>query len=363
MQENTESELRLWLAFSFCKGLGLRIIRQLGQRVPLPELVSLTQDALIKLGCCEALAAELANIDWRRVDACLADMEKAGICALGYSDTRYPSLLKEISSPPLVLFCRGDVDLLSAAQMAVVGSRGATPGGCEIAASLCHRMASDGLVITSGMAAGIDGASHKGALSADGATIAVLGCGVDIVYPKRHGVLAAQIAENGLLVSEFAPGVEPKAAHFPRRNRIIAGLSLGVLVVEAEMKSGSLITAKYALEQNREVFAVPGSVFNPLSQGCHYLIKEGAKLVETVKDIYDEVSFFPKNGLYSKEGGVSEDDSDPVLQHLGYEATSVEILMVRTGWPIEKLLAHLLDLELENKVEHVFAGYIRQGRR
>jgi DNA processing protein len=209
------------------------------------------------------------------------------------------------------------------------------------------------------MALGIDGAAHKGALAGNGKTIAVLGTGVDVYYPKRHKLLTDQVSERGMLVSEFLPGTAANANNFPRRNRIISGLSLGVLIVEAEIKSGSLITVRYALEQNKEVFAVPGSIKNPLSEASHFLIKQGAKLVENVSDILDEVSFFCENSLYTIEEATVDEPACEILNSVGFEVTAVDLIAQRSQWPIDKVQARLLDLELEDRVERVLDGYIR----
>ena len=281
---------------------------------------------------------------------------------LCYFDTQYPECLKQIASPPLLLFCKGNLDLLSTPQIAMVGSRSATPNGLTTASQLAYDLVETGFTVTSGLALGIDGAAHKGALASKGHTIAVLGTGIDEVYPKRHRLLFEQIQKLGLLISEFLPGVKPHASNFPRRNRIISGLSLGVVVVEAEIKSGSLITTKYALEQNREVFAVPGSISSPLSQGCHYLIKQGAKLIENMDDILEEVSIFPKSCLYTNREQEKNKDDDPILEQLGFEVTPVDVIAQRVKLPIEQILPRLLDLELEDKIARVIDGYIKLRR-
>lgn len=282
---------------------------------------------------------------------------------LGLFDNGYPNLLKEISTPPLMLFYQGDKTLLNTPQLAIVGTRNPSVTGRELAYSLASESAIAGLTITSGLALGIDTAAHQGALSVGKPTIAVLGTGLDVVYPKRNAGLFAQIKEQGLIISEFLPGTVAKPEHFPRRNRVVSGLSLGTLVVEAEIKSGSLITAKYALEQNREVFAVPSSVHNPMAKGCHFLIKQGAKLCECSEDILTEFPLFAKNSLYVKEEHSTQPVEDcPVLNCLGYEATSVDTLQQRTQWPIETLMARLLDLELEDKIAKVQEGYMKVAR-
>ena len=208
-------------------------------------------------------------------------LSQPGNHVVHFQDAAYPALLKQIADPPPLLFVRGDRDYLAQPQLAIVGSRNPTHTGRALAREFAAHLASFGLTITSGLASGIDGAAHQGAIEAGGTTLAVTGTGLDRVYPARHRDLAHRVAENGALVTEFPPGTAPLAANFPRRNRLISGLSLGTLVVEAALRSGSLITARSALEQGREVFAIPGSIHNPLARGCHALIRDGAKLVES----------------------------------------------------------------------------------
>ncbi|CAH9059895.1 hypothetical protein PSECIP111854_02497 [Pseudoalteromonas sp. CIP111854] len=353
------------LALHACKGLGMATINALQAKCELSSLFRLSFNELKLLGLNDALALQLRSIDWDNLQRIEVRCAQLNITIVSYFDKHYPTLLKEIVSAPFVLFCKGNIQLLGKPQIAIVGSRSASGTGLEIAADFAYHLNQAGLVVTSGLARGIDGAAHKGALAQSGATIAVLGTGVDIVYPKRHNLLYEQILAQGLLVSEFFPGSGPCANHFPRRNRIISGLSLGVVLVEAQIKSGSLITARYALEQNREVFAVPGSIKSPLSQGCHYLLKQGAILTECVEDIIEDVSFLSQNGLYSIESVIKSDapqEDCPVLQNLGFEVTSIDTLTQRTQWPVERVIARLLDLELEDKVERVLDGYIKLAR-
>ncbi|KNC66024.1 DNA-processing protein DprA [Pseudoalteromonas ardens] len=357
----TTLDLRHSLALRLCPGLGSRTLQRATQHISPAELFNATATTLREFGLSQDAIHYLQAPDWHTIDTLIQHCIAQHIQLVGYFDTAYPPLLKQISSAPLMLFCKGRLSLLSQPQIAIVGSRNATATGLDIAREFGRSLSNVGMAVTSGLARGIDGAAHQGALSQGGATLAVLGTGVDVIYPRRHHSLYQQVAEQGLLISEFLPGSQPRAEHFPRRNRIISGLSLGVLVVEAEIKSGSLITARYALEQNKEVFAVPGSIRNPLSQGCHYLLKEGAKLTERVEDILEEVRFFSENGLYIVESDKKQEHC-PVLQHLGFEVTSVDTLSQRTQWPVERVLARLLDLELEDKVERVLDGYIKLAR-
>ncbi|NKC20475.1 MULTISPECIES: DNA-processing protein DprA [Pseudoalteromonas] len=350
------------LALTLCQGLGIKTITALLNQVPLAQLFALSQVELCKLGLQENVAANLACTDWSRIEHILTYCQRQQIHVVSLFSPEYPEQLKEICNPPLVLFCRGNIALLKQPQIAVVGSRSSTRTGLGLAHEFAQGLSRSGLVVTSGMARGVDGAAHQGALDVQGATIAVLGTGVDVVYPKRHQRLYEDIVQHGLVVSEFLPNTQANSNHFPRRNRIISGLSLGVLLVEAEIKSGSLITARYALEQNKEVFAIPGSIKNRLSSGCHYLIKQGAKLTENIEDILEEVSFFCENSLYSIEIGEQKEEQCPVLENLGFEVTTVDTLTQRTQWPVEQVIARLLDLELEDKVERVLDGYIKLAR-
>ncbi|WP_287110650.1 DNA-processing protein DprA [Methylobacillus sp.] len=276
---------------------------------------------------------------------------------LTLADACYPQSLLDIPNPPPLLYAKGRLELLKMPSIAVVGSRNASPQGEKNAEEFAAALSRQGVCIVSGMALGIDGAAHKGALQAGGATVAVVGTGLDIVYPARHRALAHQIAEQGLIISEFALGTPSRAQNFPRRNRIISGLSQGCLVVEASLQSGSLITARLAAEQGREVFAIPGSIHSPHAKGCHQLIKQGAKLVESTQDIFEEMKMFPKPipdaiDTVQPAGSVH----DPLLEALGYDPVSLDTLAARSGLTTEHLSAMLLVLELEGKVTSLPGG-------
>jgi DNA processing protein len=287
------------------------------------------------------------TLDWLKKD-------NAHIVTL--ADNDYPKKLLEISNPPAVLYAIGHLHWLNHPSIAMVGSRSATPQGEknaeEFAASLCNL----GLCVVSGMALGIDGAAHRGALKANGATIAVVGTGLDIVYPARHRDLAHKIAERGLIISEFPLGTPSKAQNFPRRNRLISGLSLGCLVVEANIDSGSLITARLATEQGREVFAIPGSIHSPVAKGCHQLIKQGAKLVENTQDILEEIkNLLPAhspNGLTTDviENTETSLGAYTVLDLMGFDAINFDHLQQLSALTTEALSAMLMMLELDGKV-------------
>lgn len=285
---------------------------------------------------------------------------------IGLQDPRYPPLLKEIASPPLQLWLRGNPDCLHLPQLAIVGSRSPSVGGEENARQFARYLAEGGFAITSGLARGIDGCAHQGALAGGGRTLAILGTGVDRIYPAQHRKLAADIlVSGGALVSEFPPHTRAEAHNFPRRNRIISGLSLGTLVVEAAVKSGSLITARLALEQNREVFAIPGSIHNPLARGCHRLIREGATLVETAADIFEQL----QGSLAWQRQQLPEARSDlppplsPDLQSLldaiGFDPVDIDQLVETRGMPVGELMAALIALQVEGLIADSASGYYR----
>ena len=302
----------------------------------------------------------------------LAWMQRAGARLIAISDADFPPLLKQIPDPPLALFLRGDARLLASPQLAMVGSRNPSVEGRRNAEEFAAYLSRCGLTITSGMALGIDAASHRGALKAGGPTLAVWGTGLDRPYPPRNLDLAEEIAARGLLVSEFPPGTPPLPTHFPRRNRIISGLSVGTLVVEAASRSGSLITARLASEQGREVFAIPGSIHNPMARGCHRLLREGAKLVESAADILEELAPLLKLELPAAEPtadtAAAAPPEDPeyrlLLNSLDFAPTSVDSLVERTGLTPDVVSSMLLMLELQGHVEASPGGrYSRVNKR
>lgn len=341
------------------------------------------------------------SVDWKGVEKDLKWLEQDQTHILSLKDPLYPSLLKEISGAPPVIFVRGQVELLSQPQIAMVGSRNPTNSGSEIAKKFARELSKKGLIITSGLALGIDGLSHEGALDF-GETIAVLANGLDQVYPHAHRKLADRVIERGALVSEFPTGVPPVPIHFPRRNRIISGLSMGTFVVEAALRSGSLITAHYALDQGRDVFAMPGSIHSSQSKGCHALIRQGAKLIEKPEDILEELSpmleymSFNNNSFVqkrnkakqleldfnlkapSKTRGAPEDEAvnfnlyknqnrdsvfetqcELLLYQVGYEATPLDNLLSTSGLTVAEVSSILLELELKGLIRTVHGGYER----
>ncbi len=282
---------------------------------------------------------------------------------LGADDERYPALLQELRDKPDPLFVLGDADVLKLPAIAIVGSRNPTSGGRDNAYRFARHLARTGFVIVSGLAEGVDAAAHEGALDANGLTVAVLGHGLDRIYPAANGALAERILEDGALVSEYAPGTPPRRANFPQRNRIISGLSLGTLVVEAARRSGSLITARTAGEQGREVFAIPGSIHNPMAKGCHRLIRQGARLVESADDILSElgplVSGLMENTVEASHPIQSEDqDEDYVrlLDTLAFDPQTPEELAAKTALTIEQVSSMLLILELQGEIESLPGG-------
>jgi DNA processing protein len=314
--------------------------------------------------------------DRQLIDADLAWLEQPGHHLLAWADPDYPSLLGEIPGAPAALFVDGDPNLLWMPQVAIVGSRSASESGLAITRRFARALAGAGFAITSGMADGIDAAAHQAALDTGGRTLAVLGTGPDLVYPRKHRRLAADIAASGALISEFPPGTPGKAEHFPRRNRIISGLALGTLVVEASLKSGSLITARYAIEQGREVFAIPGSINSPLARGCHQLIRDGARLTETVDEIIGDLTGLaaalgdrlrlrlqnePATGTNpgptaARSARRTDPDYVRLLDALEHEDTDLDTLAERTGLSAAALSSMLLLLELEGEVSVARGG-------
>jgi DNA processing protein len=289
--------------------------------------------------------------------------QAAGAIALAIDDERYPPLLRAIHDPPPLLYVRGDPAVLQEPQLAVVGSRRASPAGLRVAQVLSGQVARAGLHICSGLALGIDGAAHRGALEAGGKSAAVMATGIDTVYPRRHLALAAQLERAGCLVTEFPPGTPPLRQNFPKRNRIISGLSLGVLVVEAALPSGSLITAAAALEQGREVFALPWSMLHDGGRGCLRLIRDGAKMVQDVDDILEELG--PLYAVQQDYLAVAQPernappDQSWLLVLVGFEVVALDELVQRSARPVAQVLGELSALELSGQVARTAGGYIR----
>lgn len=356
-------ELEAWLRLVETPDIGRETARKLLAAFGSPEKVfeagaSALQQVLGSEGA-QALSQPASNfaallarsLEWLHAEsAALRDVVTLG-------DARYPRSLLETADPPLLLYVHGRVELLNRPSIAIVGSRNATPQGIDNARAFAAHLSRAGYAVVSGLALGIDGAAHEGALSGEAGTLAVVGTGLDRVYPRGHLGLARRIAEHGVLVSEFALGTPPLAANFPRRNRVIAGLARGTLVVEAALQSGSLITARLAAEAGREVFAIPGSIHAPLARGCHALIRQGAKLVETAADILEELS--PSGGVASAAAAPAA-APDALLDALGYDPVSLDVLVARTGWSPSELAARLLELELDGHIARLPGGLFQR---
>ncbi|MCZ6723090.1 MAG: DNA-processing protein DprA [Gammaproteobacteria bacterium] len=298
--------------------------------------------------------------DQARVDRELEWAEQSGNQIICYDDASYPALLRQTVNFPPLLYCSGNIDLLASPQIAIVGSRHCTPGGAKTATDFARVLAQSGLTITSGMATGIDTHAHLGALACGGNTIAVTGTGLDRIYPSSNRQMAYDIHEKGLLVTEFPLGTSPRSDNFPRRNRIISGLCVATLVVEAARRSGSLITAHQAVEQGREVFAIPGSIHNPQARGCHQLIREGAKLVDQASDIIEELGsllgFIAQQQINQTSDIQLDQEAIGLLEVIGYDPVSADALVERSGLTIDKLSSMLLSLELSNLIQSAPGG-------
>ncbi|HQW08304.1 MAG TPA: DNA-processing protein DprA [Steroidobacteraceae bacterium] len=355
------------LALARCPGLTAeRLAAALAVAGDPDRILRLPEARLRNCGWQDPAVAWAAAPDRAGIDRDREWLESSGAQLIACLDPEYPPLLRETQHAPAFLWVRGDAGLLASAQLAIVGSRNPTAGGRSDAHEFARYLAAGGLTITSGLALGIDGAAHRGALKAGGRTIAVCGTGLDTVYPREHAALADEIATTGTLVSEFPPRAPPLPAHFPQRNRVISGLALGVLVVEAASRSGSLSTARHAGEQGREVFAIPGSIHNPLSRGCHQLIRTGAKLVESAADILEELKIpFTRQSLTSDErpGEAAprlDKEYEILLDALGFDPTGVDAIVERTGLPADSVASMLLILELEGHIAPYPGG--RYGR-
>lgn len=376
-------QARQWLTLVLADGLGPKRLAALHEHFSSPdEWLSASDAELARAGLSTRHVRQLRHPDRERLERCLDWLEGEDRWLITPDDPYYPPLLKRIPDAPVALFVTGCPDTLVSPQIAIVGSRNASRGGLDHARSFASTLARAGFVITSGLAAGIDGAAHQGALDGSGRTLAVAGTGLDQVYPARHRDLARRIAASGALVSQFPPGFGPLPGNFPARNRIISGMSLGVLVVEAGLKSGSLITARLANEQGREVFAIPGSVHNPLSRGCHRLIRDGARLVETADEVIEELAPLaqelageiehllapqpnPAPGLEeSPDSPHMEDDPEysRLLDAIGFDPTPVDAIIERSQLTPAAVSSMLLMLELDGRISaHAGGRYSRNA--
>lgn len=350
-----DESLKAWLSLSLIRGLGDEGARHLLKEFGSPDAVLAASTGSLK----SFVKADIANAIAKGIgDDVLAPAltwlqgSENHLVTLGDSD--YPQSLLNITDPPLLLYVKGRRDLLNANALAIVGSRHATPQGLNNAESFANALSDAGICIISGMAHGIDAAAHRGALQGQGSSIAILGTGLDKVYPSANRDLAHALAKQGTLVSEFPLGTPPLASNFPRRNRLISGMSAGCLVVEASLQSGSLITARLAMEQGRDVFAIPGSIHSPQSRGCHALIKQGAKLVEKAQDILEELSKWPASSACDTE--LPEDHDSDLLDQIGFDPVSIDALCMRSGLTVSRLSAMLLTLELEGRIAALPGG-------
>ncbi|MDP8567042.1 DNA-processing protein DprA [Methylophilus aquaticus] len=367
--EPQTSETQHWIALSLVQGLGSATFCQLLLHLKTPEaILQAPYTALRELVSKEVAEAIQQAPENPKLAITLEWLALPDNHLITLADSTYPKRLLDIDQPPPVLYAKGNLQVLNRPGLAIVGSRHATPQGEATAENFAESLCRAGFSVVSGLALGIDGAAHRGALKADGATIAVVGTGLDIVYPARHKALAHAIVQNGLILSEFALGTPSISYNFPRRNRIISGLSEGCLVVEANLDSGSLITARQATDQGREVFAVPGSIHSPVSKGCHALIKQGAKLVESTEDILSEIRLavspasafsISPNGLLP-ERAILPDEASTVLACMGFDPIFGEQIAARSGLTASQVSTMLTLLELEGVVANLANGQFQR---
>ena len=367
MNHITEKELLLWLTLLQAPNVGMtRIQKLLAHFGSIENICKASSNELLaqKLNPAQIHAIKFPNQSWNET-AIRWEQEKSNHHIILFTDSRYPQLLLEIASPPPIIYVRGELNILTQPQIAIVGSRNPSHTGLELAEEFAYALAQAGFIITSGLALGIDTKSHQGALDARGKTIAVLGNGLLQIYPPRNSLLAKNITEQGCLVSELPLSATPIPENFPRRNRIISGLSLGTLVIEAALKSGSLITARYALEQNRDVFAIPGSIRNPSSQGCLSLIQQGAKCVTCINDILDEISIFPSDKkihtplkMNSSPTHRLDKAEQLVLACIQHDTATIDQICERSKLSAPQVMATLLQLELKDVIKSEFGKYV-----
>lgn len=363
----SQDELALWLHLVALPGIGPIKGAKLLQRFAISELISCSSAQLSAGGWNETQIRQWLDFSPSNYQSIIDWGHEKNQHILHFDHPAYPSLLRNVVGAPLVLFITGCLTCINELQLAIVGSRKPTTDGRDATQSFTRELVQAGLVITSGLASGIDAISHQTALQFGGRTIAVQGCGLNQIYPSKHRALANQIFEQGgALVSEFFPDTLPRPEHFPRRNRIISGLSVGTLVIEAAEKSGSLITARYAVEQNREVFAVPGRVNNHNARGCHRLIQQGAKLVCDAADIIEEIGIFPPPVVEQMVAHPKQEESlsnlpfSRLLDNLrSNEVTAIDVIAATSGLPVQEVMTELITLELEGLILSVPGGYVR----
>lgn len=352
---------RYFLALNRIAHIGPRTVMKLLKRWPqLAELFSLSSEQMEKAGLPAKMALAIAQFNLSECDEDLAwEQSAANHLLLTLEDPKYPPLLKEIHDPPIVLYIKGNLHALTQPTLAMVGTRNPSVTGSETAYHFATELARQQITIVSGLANGIDTQAHKGCLTANGCTIAVMATGIDRIYPLQNRQLAEQIQQFGLLMTEFPLKSSPSAGHFPRRNRIISGSSLATLVIEAATKSGSLITARMALEQNRDVFAVPGSIHNPQSRGCHYLLQQGAKLITSTQDILDELNIDNPIVIAGDPSPLLATTDTNLVKCIGFEITTIDKLCQRSGLNVNQVACELAELELQGIVKAIPGGYTR----
>jgi DNA processing protein len=355
---NDSGELAAWIELSLVPGIGSARFRSLLSAFGLPSQVLKATQAQLSRVVPDSLAASIRKRErGPEIETALRWAEVQGHAVLTLADAAYPRQLLEIPDPPALIYVAGRVDLLSSPLFAVVGSRNATPQGLRNARAFANVLSDAGLAIASGLALGVDSEAHRGGLAGRSSTVAMLGSGIDVIYPQRNRSLAEEISSRGALISEFPLGTEPHAGNFPRRNRLISGLAKGCLVVEAALDSGSLITARLAADQGRDVFAIPGSIHSPLSKGCHALIKQGAKLVESAQDVLEELGMQVRPATNAEAGA-----DDGFLVNMGFDACDIDELAGRSGLPAEAVSAMLLKLELDGKIASLPGGLYQRIR-
>lgn len=368
MNDDTQSDLIYWLTLTQLPNAGPLLIKKLLSHChSAKNICKASQTTLqnLKLNAAQIYAIRHPNSTW--INTALQWQKQSDHHIISLIDVRYPALLAEIASPPLLLYIKGKIDTLTQPQIAVVGSRNPSFTGLELSTEFGFLLSQAGFTITSGLALGIDTASHTGALNAGGKTIAVLGSGLQHIYPKRNAALAEKIASTGCLVSEFPLDTTPVSHNFPRRNRIISGLSLGTLVIEAALKSGSLITAHFAAEQGREVFAIPNSIRNPTAKGCLALIQNGAKCVTCLEDILEEIQPVSTSTVFMSTPSIDSNEhqtalactDQQVLACIDNEMTTIDQICARSKLSTHLITAALLRLELNGVIKRQFGGFVK----
>lgn len=375
-EETPESRVLAAIELSLVPGVGALTQGSLWRARPqLDELFSSSNRELESFGASAEAATAIAARRYQSMAEEIVDWARREGCHfLVRGDTAYPTLLQEIYDPPLILYFRGELEVLSLPVVAIVGTRRPTYYGLQVAQGLAFDLSKRGVAVVSGLARGIDAAAHRGCLEAGGRTAAVLGCGIDVVYPREHRQLTQQVIEKGLLLSEFPPGTSPAPQNFPVRNRIISGLSLGTVIVEASEYSGSLITARLAMEQNREVFAVPGNLTSPQSFGPNFLIKQGAKLVQTWRDVVEELPAELRHAILEREDtkpslnpelDLLSPEESKILDMVAYDqAVQFDLVLQKSGMTVPQLSALLLNLEMQGRIRQVPGNlFVRIARR